>query len=57
MNTTETLRNAVAHKTTDELFAILDTLDAKTSKDEAERAISAAVSDTIEARYSLGEKL
>lgn len=57
MNTTQTLRTAVAHKTTEELFAILDALDAKASKDEAERAISAAVSDTIEARYGLGDKL
>lgn len=57
MNTATVLRSAVANKTTDELFAILDVLDAKPSKDEADRAVSAAASDEISDRHNLGAKL
>lgn len=44
-------------QTTDQLFAILDIMEAKAKRTSDERMIKAAVSDTIEARHNLEDAM
>ena len=60
MNTAQIRKMATdkrAAKSTAELFAVLDLIDAKPVKDETDRWSSGLVSDIIEARYDLGSEM
>lgn len=57
MTTIQTLKNKATEQSTDTLMGALYMLDAKASKDEAERITYAAISDTISERHNLDAHL